>query len=121
MITRHVKDAPQKDIELLQGHFLGEFRVCHGDADVDKPLLGEAHSEELELVVVGNLVPPVIGETSRAVLEIICTTGAMCPLLPCAVDRRRRIFASRYVLQRWIVVIIDFDPLLLELLDFFPC
>jgi hypothetical protein len=100
--------------------FLGEFLVCHGNADVDKPLLREAHPEELELVVVGYLVPPVIDKSSGAVLDIIGTTGAMCRLLPRAIDRRRRIFALRHVLRRRIVVIVDFDPLLPELLDFLP-
>jgi hypothetical protein len=44
----------------------------------------------------------------------------MCRLLPRAIDGRRRIYASRYVLRRRIVVIVDFDPLLPELLDFLP-
>ncbi len=78
-----------------------------------------AESQWLTSVVVGYLVPPVIDKSSGAVLDIIGTTGAMCWLLPRAIDRRRRIFASRHVLRRRIAVIVDFDPLLPDL-DFLP-
>ncbi len=55
--TRHVKDAPEPDVELLQGHWCSEEFVCLGDDDVNYKLLKETHSEEVKLVHLGNVFP----------------------------------------------------------------
>ncbi len=109
LVARHEKYASQEDIELLEVHLLVEPLVGHRDTNVDEPFFGKAHTEELKLIVVRNLNPPVIREP-----QVVCTTAATGWLLPSTTTRRRSSFIRRwYVLGRRLVVIVNLYPLML--------
>ena len=61
-VARHEKDAAKPDMEFLQGHLLDKILVHCGDHNIMNVVLQETHSEEVELIVRGNLIPLVILE-----------------------------------------------------------
>ncbi len=98
----------------MEVHLLVEPLVGHRDTDVDEPFFGKAHTEELKLIVVRNLNPPVIHEPPDKVLEVVCTTAANGWLLPSTTTQGRSSFIRRwYVLGRRLVVVVNLYPLML--------
>ena len=93
LVARHKKDASQEDIELLEVHLLVEPLVGHRDTDVGEPFFGKAHTEELKLIVVCNLIPPVVCEPPGEVLEVVRMMAANGWLPPSTTTRRRSGFS----------------------------
>ena len=106
----------------MEVHRLAQSLIGLWDDQIDNLLLGEAHAEEFELVHIRNLVLLVMDKLAGLIREVgICTTATILGLLPCAGRRCCSLHRRLCILWHRLIVIVDSDPLLVELPDLLPC